>query len=377
MKICILSEYAYHFLADEEKSKYAGGAEMQMATLAKEFVKRKHVVSFITFENLRKVSEKNNGIMIYNPFDNQGKGYTYLFPQNVYKLFKILNKIDADVYIQRATTPLTGILALYTKLRKKIFLYSVSSDEEVSVNMFINGLKDLKKLVFQFGVKNCDCVICQTNKQKNLLKQTINKEGIIIKNIYLLPKIKNGNNNSQLKVLWVGRITKEKRPELFLTLAKKFPNFKFCMIASKHGPSKTSTKYYNKIKKEASKINNLDFHGYVPYNEINKYYLESALLINTSIVEGFPNTFLEAWGNYIPVITLDFDPDEIICEHKLGLHSKTFEQMIDDIKIMLINEKLRKEMGINSRRYVEKEHDVKKIINDYEYLIKSLITGGS
>jgi len=175
----------------------------------------------------------------------------------------------------------------------------------------------------------------------------------------------------------VGRITKEKRPELFLMLAKKLPNFKFCMVASKHGPSKISTEHYNKIKNDASKINNLDFIGYVPYYEINKYYKESALLINTSLVEGFPNTFLEAWGNNKPVITLDFDPDEIICNHKLGLHSKTFEQMIKDIKTLLKNDELRKEMGINSRRYVEKEHDAKKIINDYECLIENLITGGS
>ena len=145
------------------------------------------------------------------------------------------------------------------------------------------------------------------------------------------------------------------------------------MIASVGGYSEDAIKYYNDIKESASKINNFDFKGFIPYKEINRYYAESSLFINTSYVEGFPNTFLEAWGNYKPVITLDFDPDEIICKYKLGLHSRTFEQMIKDIKTLLKDEKLRREMGNNSRKYVEKEHNLNKIINEYEILIKNLM----
>jgi glycosyltransferase involved in cell wall biosynthesis len=221
-------------------------------------------------------------------------------------------------------------------------------------------------------------VICQTNQQKNLLKQTIGRRGKIIRNIYLPPKIENKKNDTPpLKILWVGRLIAEKRPELFLRLAKFFPNVKFYMIGGMQDPFKTSSDYYNKIKKLASVIKNLDFISYVPHNEINKYYAESAVLINTSTVEGFPNTYLEAWGNYTPVITLDFDPDEIICNYKLGLHSKTFEKMIEDVKTLIKDDKLRKEMGINSRKYVEKKHDINKIVNEYEDLIKSLNKGGS
>ena len=150
-------------------------------------------------------------------------------------------------------------------------------------------------------------------------------------------------------------------------------NIDFWMIASLGGSSSYANKYYNDIKEASSKIKNLDFKGFVPYQEINKYYAESSLVVNTSYVEGFPNTFLEAWGNYNPIITLDFDPDEIICKYKLGLHSKTFEQLIEDTKTLLKNDELRKEMGNNSRKYVEKEHNLNNIINEYELLIKNLV----
>jgi len=371
MKICILSEYAYTLLTNGSS---AGGAELQMIILAKEFTNRSHDVSFVTFEKSKNLYEIINDIKVFNPFNNYGKGYTYLYPQNLYKLFKVLNKINADIYIQRATTPLTGLLAFFTKLKNKLFLYSVSSNECVSVNLSIKRVRDLKKLVYKFGIKNCDCVICQTKDQKDLLKQTIGKNGEIIKNIYIPPESEFSKKNPSIpKVLWVGRIVKEKRPELFLELAKHLPNINFCMIASVVGSSTSAIKNYNNIKEASSKINNLDFKGFVPHKEINRYYAESSLFINTSYVEGFPNTFLEAWGNYKPVITLDFDPDEIICKYKLGLHSRTFEQMIEDIKTLLKNEKLREEIGNNSREYVEKEHNLNKIINEYEILIKNLM----
>jgi glycosyltransferase involved in cell wall biosynthesis len=119
---------------------------------------------------------------------------------------------------------------------------------------------------------------------------------------------------------------------------------------------------------------NLDFIGFVPYKEMGKYYAESALLVNTSPNEGFPNTFLEAWANYRPVISLGFDPDEIICKNRLGFHSKTFEQMIDNIKTIIENNQLRTEMGVNARRYIEEKHNVNKLVKEYEQIFEFLVS---
>ena len=106
-------------------------------------------------------------------------------------------------------------------------------------------IHDLKKIIFRYGVKNCDMVICQTNQQKNLLKQTLGKEGKIIKNLYPLQKIVSKQRDSQIeKILWVGRIRKEKRPEIFLKLAKCFPSIKFTMLGIH---SLTDPNYFYKI----------------------------------------------------------------------------------------------------------------------------------
>lgn len=131
------------------------------------------------------------------------------------------------------------------------------------------------------------------------------------------------------------------------------------------GGSGSNRRFYDGIKREAGKIPNLEFTGFVPYPEINNYFNSASILVNTSNVEGFSNTFLQAWAGYTPVVSLNVDPDEIICKHKLGFHSGTFEQMIIDVKTLLKDKGLREEMGMNGRQYVKKEHDLGKIVEKY------------
>ena len=148
MKICILSEYAYSLVTN--KNDNVGGAELQMALLAKEFAKMSHNVSFVVFVKKENTVKVIDGLKVYNPFDNQHRGYTYLYPKNMYKLFRLLYKIDADIYIQMGTTPLTGFIAFFSKLKNKVFLYLAASDSDVSSNLLIKSIKDLKKLFYRF-----------------------------------------------------------------------------------------------------------------------------------------------------------------------------------------------------------------------------------
>ncbi len=98
---------------------------------------------------------------------------------------------------------------------------------------------------------------------------------------------------------------------------------------------------------------------------MNKYFDNASIFVNTSSVEGLPNTFMEAWSHYVPTVSLNVNPDEIISKLKLGFHSKTFDQLVRDVKALLKDEQLRKQMGNNARQYAEQEHDITKIADEY------------
>ena len=136
LKICLLSEYAYSLLSGGGSR--VGGAELQLTLLAKELVNRSYDVSFATFEKSSSSIEVVEGIKVYNPFNIRGSGYTYLYPYHMYKLLKILNKIDADIYIQKGLTPLAGVTAFFTKFKNRVFFFSTHSLAEAG------GVEDTK-----------------------------------------------------------------------------------------------------------------------------------------------------------------------------------------------------------------------------------------
>ena len=166
------------------------------------------------------------------------------------------------------------------------------------------------------------------------------------------------------------RVTRSKSPEIYLELAESLPDYNFKMIGA---VSYGDEDYHDEIRGKAEKIDNLSFIGEVAHEEIYKYYSEASLFVNTSCNEGFPNRFLESWANSTPIVSLNFDPDNIISNYELGLSSKNFNQLMEDTRQLMENDELRVKMGFNCFNYVKKEHDIYKIVDEYEKLFFGLI----
>jgi glycosyltransferase involved in cell wall biosynthesis len=166
----------------------------------------------------------------------------------------------------------------------------------------------------------------------------------------------------------VGAMAEVKQPELFVRLAEAIPEVRFQMIGGHSG----NQEFYDRIKDATKRISNFEFLGVIPFDEINEYFSRASILVNTSMFEGFPHAFIQAWMHYVPVVSLNADPDELLCKNGLGFHSKTFGQLIEDVKTLLKDETLREEMGVNGRKYVEREHDITNIIREYIKLFNSI-----
>jgi glycosyltransferase involved in cell wall biosynthesis len=58
--------------------------------------------------------------------------------------------------------------------------------------------------------------------------------------------------------------------------------------------------------------------GELSHSDTLRHIACSKALISTSPMEGFPNIFIEAWAFGIPVLSLYFDPGDVICREELG-----------------------------------------------------------
>jgi glycosyltransferase involved in cell wall biosynthesis len=152
------------------------------------------------------------------------------------------------------------------------------------------------------------------------------------------------------RVLWVGRICPEKCPERLLELARLCPEVHFDVV----GPADGSA-YAREICDHACTLPNLTLHGAMPRARMAEFYRRAACLCCTSVLEGFPNTFLEAWSHGLPVVST-FDPDRLIAEHRLGVAAGDVAGLAAGIRRLIHAPEAWTEISARVRGYYVENH---------------------
>jgi glycosyltransferase involved in cell wall biosynthesis len=364
VRVCFLSLAAYPTLTNKNLG-YAGGAEVEQVCLGQELINHGYDVCFVTYSSGHNLNENAGKIEIIETYDRNRASKLDIL-RKLQALFLALKKANADIYFHESGA--IGVLPIFCCLNMKKFVYRIPSDSVVLSKPLSGRYSFYKKVVDMLEIKTADAVTAQTFFQKRMLKERFKIESFVINNGFSIPKIMDNKSLPPI-VLWVGSISSVKRPHLFLELAKSLPYARFEMIGGKGEPAQL----YNEIEMIARKLPNLRFYGFLPYGKINDFFSRAAIFVNTSIIEGFPNTFIQAWANYIPVVSLNVDPDGIIQKRKLGFHSNTFKQLISDVTTLLEDGGLRHSMGNNARAYVEKEHDIKQTVRKYIQIFDKIL----
>ena len=214
-------------------------------------------------------------------------------------------------------------IALITKLFKiKLILFGASdTDFEKGKELIVGGSHNRR--MWQKAVSKTDYIIVQNQYQKDILQYNYGKVGSIIHNIWGkvdLPNLK--SSNTKADVVWVANFRKLKRAEWMVNAARSMPEYNFILIGA---PTKRDSGYYEDIEQESKKLPNLQFLGKKGFTETNAIISQSKIICCTSVFEGFPNTFLQAWANGVPVIST-VNPSELITTHNLGVIVETEEE---------------------------------------------------
>ncbi|MEM2129068.1 MAG: glycosyltransferase family 4 protein [Candidatus Bathyarchaeia archaeon] len=365
MKICFLSLNSYPLLTGKNLG-YVGGAEVEQVHLARELLDHGYDVYFITYHYGLNRIENVDGIKVIKTYEREKSDQISVLLKYM-SIWSSLKKANADIYFHEAGS--TGVLALFCCMSRKKFVYRIPSDAIVISKPLSGNYSFNAKIMNVLEIKRADIVVAQTNFQKRILKQRFNVKSVVIKNGLMIPRV-NCKKQSPPTVLWVASISSVKRPHLFVELAKSIPHARFEMVG---GKTAEEPKLYDQISAATRKLLNFRFHGFVPYHKVDEYFEKASIFVNTSSTEGFPNTFIQAWMHYTPVVSLNVDPDGIIRNEKLGFCSGTFKQLVSDVTSLLEDEKLRKSMGENGRKYVEREHDIRKIVKKYIKIFREIL----
>jgi glycosyltransferase involved in cell wall biosynthesis len=156
-------------------------------------------------------------------------------------------------------------------------------------------------------------------------------------------------------VAWVAMLRQHKRPDLLIEIARDLPDVRFvvCGGTSQHrSPAGYSTRVVTALKSVA----NIEFLGQLAPEKSLQIIRNAAVLLSTSDSEGFPSTFLEAWTNGTPVISVTVDPDQLLSNGGLGVHSGSTQQAVMDIRKLIACIDLREQIGAHAREYIVKRH---------------------
>ncbi len=352
--ICFIAQNAYGVLAQVDTG-HAGGIEVQVPLWATWFAEHGYPVSMITWDEGYKDGTMIRDVRVLKLCRrNAGLPGLRFFTPRWSSLVSALRRADADIYCYACGDLGLGQVVLWAHTNGRKVLYSVVN--KVDCDPALPALKPWReRVLYRYGLQHADRVAVQTGEQQELLHIGFDIDS------QLVPMPSKGfpitrepdskpDAPSPRRVLWIGRFSKEKRLEWLLDTAELCPELHFDVI----GAPNAESDYSRSVSTRASAIPNVELHGRVSYLGLGEFYNQADLLCCSSVYEGFPNVFLEAFSVGLPLVST-VDPDDIIRRFGLGEVATNPDELRTALKRVLTPETWRRTSQA-VRRYYEEHH---------------------
>jgi glycosyltransferase involved in cell wall biosynthesis len=350
IRICIVGLDSYGMLSGEGDLRYIGGESVQHVLLARAWRDLGHEVSIIVHDEGQGPRRVVDGITALAAHTRKGgiPGLRFFHPR-ASGLVAALSAADADVYYQSPAGANTGITAWYCRMTGRRFMFRVASDTDCDKeHSRIRFLRD--RMLYDFGLRRADVIAAQTDYQARLLRENHDLESTVI-NMMVEPPARIAAVDKDIDVLWLSNLRALKRPELVLELARQLPDVKFTLAG---GPMPGGQTYFDDVAAAAARLPNVTMLGPVRYADTGALFDRARIFLNTSSIEGFPNTFLQAWIRAVPVVSF-FDPDGLVNRLQLGRIAGSLDDMREAIRGLLDVHNYRELIGRRAREFAARE----------------------
>lgn len=368
LNIALVAHFAYGAMTGGVKG-HVGGVERQTSMTARWLAAGGHRVNLLTWDEGQKeeISAIDGVHVIKMCRQDEGiRGFRFIHPRWT-SLNRALRLSGADIYYQNCAEYVTGQVALWCRENGKIFVYSVANDVDCC-----RKLPEMRtareRILYRYGLRNSDAIIVQTEKQRALMNKEFSLDSIVLPMPCHGPTDGEYNPPSppdpeRIRIAWVARITPVKRLEKMLDLAEILSEAHFDVA----GIPDLDNEYSRKVLERGRSAKNVTMHGRVERASMPDIYRNASFLCCTSVYEGFPNTFLEAWSHGVPVVST-FDPDDLISKRNLGATGKDVASLAEGIRRLARESGRWLEASGNARKYYLENHTVDEVMRRYEAL---------
>ncbi len=359
MKICLISLEIFSW------GKY-GGFGRATRIIGRELVKRGHKIYAVVpqRQGQRRIEELD--------------GMTVLaYPQfNPFYALKLFRKCNADIYHSEEPSFTTYLAQKSMPHKKHVitfrdvrlledWLIEFKHPSRKKIQVISNYIYE-NNLLVSHAIHKADslhtaaeCLISKARQKYHLTRE-----------IHLLPTPvfvpQHIQKSTKPTVCFIGRWDRVKRPEIFLELAKHFPEIQFIAV----GKSQNSN-WDNELRGKYLNTPNIELPGLIDQftsDELSNILQKSWILINTSAKEGLPNSFLEASAHKCAILSA-INPDNFTSR---GGYIVTDQDYVNGLKNLLINDKW-KILGEKGCKFVNATFEIQKAIDAHIKIYQRLL----
>jgi len=247
------------------------------------------------------------------------------------------------------------------------------------------------KITLKRPIKDADYVIASSKQEyEELEKFGIEKGKIRIIPVgtdlkeYANVKVKRSKNCEGIsKILFVGRLTKDRNVELLLeafSLISDRKNLKVTIVGGEERRTFTDKLgYLNFLKRKSQSLgisDRVEFTGPLFGEDLKKAYKSAEIFVYTSLYENFGQTILEAASAGLPIISTHVGvANDLIIEGESGFLTSFNNPVELSEKIMKIisNEKMKRKFSYKIRKLVAEKYQWDVIVQKYLELYDKLL----
>jgi glycosyltransferase involved in cell wall biosynthesis len=334
-RICFVGLQNLAVLAREYEVHGIGGEEVQHTLLARALAARGYEVSMVVMDFGQADGAEWEGIKTYKTYRSEdGLPLLRFFHPRLTGAWGALKRANADIYYLSCASLRVGLTALFSLKYSRRMVFRIASDMDCEPQkLLIDYNYGRDRRIYEYGLRRVDAILAQSQYQQEVMKRNYGLSSTLASMLVDHPRDLVTFERRTIPVLWVSNIRQLKRPDLLLDFAVGNPDIAVHMIG---GSVAHSSDLFDKIRERAGQLSNVTFHGQVPYHDVNDYFANALVFMNTSEIEGFPNSYLQAWSRGTPVVAF-FDPDGLIAREGLGVAVRDMEEMCQAIRELATN----------------------------------------